>query len=229
VEELKNNQIKPLTKKEKIVHDLITAAKKQREIILKGLEKGLNESDTRTLVNKFFEYVLGYDIFDISSEQRIRSQYADYVIKVEDKEYFVVEVKSIDTKLNKNHLVQLQTYATSSGIEWAILTNGAIIELYKIVFDQPIDFYKIFEIDLTQRLNSDDIENLYLLHKHSASKNELLAVWQQRRVLSESNLQKYIVDDEVLTLIAKRLKKDSGIKICVEDLRNEILSKVFRS
>ncbi len=229
MEECSNNQIKTQSKKEKIVQDIITNVKRQREIILKGLEKGLNESDTRTLINKFFEYVLGYDLFDISSEKRIRSQYADYVIRINDKEYFVVEVKSIGTKLNKNHLVQLQTYAASSGIDWAILTNGAIFELYKIVFDQPVDFHKIFEIDLTKKPTSEDVENLYLLHKHSASKNELQMIWQQKKVLSESNLQKYIVDDEVLTLIAKRLKKDSGIKICVEDLRNEILAKVFRS
>jgi len=229
MEECLNNKHKPQSKKEKVIQEIITNVKRQRDIIQKGLEKGLNESDTRTLVNKFFEYVLGYDLFDISSEQRIRSQYADYVIHINEKDYFVVEIKSIGTKLNKNHLVQLQTYATSSGIEWAILTNGATIELYKIVFDQPVDFYKIFEVDLTKKTTSEDVENLYLLHKYSASKNELMTIWQQKKVLSESNLQKYLVDDEVLTLVAKKLKKDSGIKICIEDLRNEILIKVFRS
>ncbi len=42
-----------------------------------------------------------------------------------------IEVKRVATKLAAKHLRQVEMYAVNEGVEWVLLTNGAIDELWK--------------------------------------------------------------------------------------------------
>lgn len=120
----------------------------RRKYLSKDL-KNLDESATRILVNNFLTSVLDYEeLVDIKTEYEIKGAYADYVIELKRKKIFVVEVKSAAINLNEGHIRQTVGYAANEGIDWAVLTNGRQIELYRIVFAKPINVIKLFSYNL---------------------------------------------------------------------------------
>jgi len=76
----------------------------------------------------------------------IKGTYADYVIQIKGVRYFLVEVKSLSLELSEKHLRQAINYGANEGIEWALLTNGRQFELYRVLFNKPIEGKKVFSI-----------------------------------------------------------------------------------
>lgn len=71
--------------------------------------------------------VFGYDKYaEITSEYTIKGTYCDLAIKLEGKLQMLVEVKAIGLDLKDAHLKQAVDYAANQGVEWVILTNGAV-------------------------------------------------------------------------------------------------------
>jgi hypothetical protein len=131
---------------------LISALKfYKKEYLDKGYAE-LDESATRLMINHFLTEVLGYKMIEeIKTEYMIRGTYADYVIQINGNRHFLVEVKGYSLELSGKHLRQAINYGANEGIEWAVLTNGRQIDLYKIIFEKPIDSKKVFSIDLTDQ------------------------------------------------------------------------------
>ena len=190
------------------------ALREYRTKHLRGYDKrDQNETATRMLyVDKFIEDVLGYDLKDdICVEQQIRDRYADYVIKLGRKEYFVIEAKAIGIDLNPKHLEQSRRYALDEGIDWAILTNGRQVELYRIMSNtnSPV---KIFSFDLTD-LSSirSAAKHIAYITKKSVIKNELEIFWKRFDALTPENLKKTIYSSEVVRAIRLKVRKNSGV------------------
>ena len=138
----------------------------------KNLEK-LDESSTRIIVNHLLSDVLGYrELIDIKTEYPIRGGYIDYLIEINHRKKFVIEVKSISTKLSAKHLRQAIYYGAITGTEWIILTNGRSIELHKIRYTKPLQVIKYASIDL-KYLDVNSRHSLSLLTKPSVIKGEL--------------------------------------------------------
>src|SRR5680860_753439 len=90
-----------------------------------------NEGDTRLFVTDFLCEALGYDKYsDLTTEYVVRGQYADYGIRIDGNLLAFIEVKRVGTNLNKSHLRQVEMYAVNEGVEWVILTNGTIWQVY---------------------------------------------------------------------------------------------------
>ena len=139
----------------------------------------LDESATRLMINSLLTEVLGYvELQDIKTEYQIRGEYADYVIQLNKKKHFVVEVKAVQLDLSEKHLRQSIAYAVNEGIDWILLTNGRQIELYRVLFKKPIDVKQIFSFDL---YDSNEIkkasEYIAYLSKKSILKDELNNFW----------------------------------------------------
>jgi hypothetical protein len=187
--------------------------------LLKDL-KGLDESATRILVNNFLTGVLGYEeLVDVKTEYEIKGAYADYIVQLKRNKVFVVEVKSINVNLNEGHIRQAVGYAANEGIDWAILTNGRQIELYRIIFAKPINVVKLFSFNL------DDIKQLaaaakqlVFLTKHSVLKKELEVHWKRTTALSPESLAKELYSEEVAKLLRRCLKKDTKISFSIDDI-----------
>src|SRR3990170_3421025 len=84
--------------------------RKFTDILASAKQQNMNEADTSSIVQSILADVLGYD------------------------RYF--EATGID--LNERHLRQVMMYAVNEGVEWAVLTNGHIWQLYHIAFEQPV-------------------------------------------------------------------------------------------
>ncbi len=191
----------------------------RHKYLLKDL-KGIDESATRILVNNFLTYVLGYEeLVDIKTEYEIKGSYADYIIQLGQKKNFVVEVKQIGVNLNDGHIRQTVGYAANEGIDWAVLTNGRQIELYRIIFAKPIGVVKLFSFDL------DDLKQipaaskqLIFLTKHSIQRKELESYWKRNTALSPESIARELYSDEVAKLLRKELRKDTKISFSIEEI-----------
>ena len=222
------------TKKSKLISSLKLYKK---EYLDKGYGE-LDESATRLMINHFLTEILGYKMIEeIKTEYMIRGTYADYVVQLNGKRYFLIEVKGFSLELSEKHLRQAINYGANEGIDWAILTNGRKIDLYKIIFDKPIDSKKIFSLDLTdQSVIKENAEQLQYLHRDSVIKKELEILWKKHSALDSNTLACYLLGKPVINYIKKELKAkykskfsdnevSDGIKnvianpICIENLK----------
>lgn len=180
----------------------------------------LDESATRIMVNALLSKVLGYkELEDIKTEYEIRGTYADYVIQIARKKWFVVEVKAISVNLNEHHIRQSLGYAANEGIDWVILTNGRQLHLFHVVFSKPISTTKVLELDLgnlkTIKVNA---KQLAYLSKRCVLKKELDNFWKRSSALAPESISKMLYSIEIGKLLRRKLKKDTGINFNLDDI-----------
>ena len=174
----------------------------------------LDESGTRLLINHFLTEMLGYEtLSEVKTEYMIKGTYADYVIQIGGKRHFLVEVKALSLNLSANHLRQSINYGANEGIDFVLLTNGKVFELYKVLFEKPISQELIFSLDFSELSNLKVIaDQLQYLHKDAVLKKGLDVLWDRHSALSPKNLSKLLFSTEVVKFLQKELKKKYSIK-----------------
>ena len=174
----------------------------------------LDESGTRLLINHFLTEMLGYEtLSEVKTEYMIKGTYADYVIQIGGKRHFLVEVKALSLNLSSNHLRQSINYGANEGIDFVLLTNGIVFELYKVLFEKPISHELIFSLNLSELTNLKIIaDQLQYLHKDEVLKKGLDILWDRHSAISPKNLSKLLFSDEVVKFLKKELKKKYNIK-----------------
>ena len=205
---------------------LLSSLKAYRKDFLDGSVKDLDESGTRLMINRFLSEVLGYkQLEEIKTEYMIKGTYADYVIQVNKKRYFLVEVKALSFQLSERHLRQTVNYGANEGIEYALLTNGKNFEFYKIIFDQPISSRLIFALDLSDTTGLKNATSyIQHLHKESVVKNTFKPLWNKCEATDPYNIAGIICSDTVLKCI-KKMIRDRYNEKCEDEM---ILSAVHR-
>jgi hypothetical protein len=92
-----------------------------------------NEGDTRLLVTDFLCDGPGFDKYaDLTTEYQVKGEFADYGLRIDRGLVAFIEVKRVATKLSTRHLRQVEMYTVNEGVEWIILTNGAVWQVYHI-------------------------------------------------------------------------------------------------
>jgi predicted type IV restriction endonuclease len=189
-----------------------------------------NEGDTRLLVTDILCEVLGYNKYsDLTTEYMVRGEFADYGIKFDGKVKVFIEVKRIGTKLNYRHMRQVEMYAVNEGVEWMILTNGAVWEVYHLTAGLPIGIDCVLAIDLLdQDAKLRQQENkLFYLSKESFSRNQIEQLFQHTKASSPESLLKAIMDESSLDAIRKSIKRDTGFAIETYEVKRLILDNVI--
>lgn len=128
--------------------------------------ENLNEENIKIKIVLDILISLGYDseTFDFEHEVYHRDQIADIAIKINDNEYFYVEVKNGKNNLSERDIIQLAGYLNIKGIEWGLLTNGKELILInnKITSlpnkDPVLGDRIIFRIDLMTRKEMDCLD-----------------------------------------------------------------------
>lgn len=187
---------------------LISALKHYRKEYLDKGYGDLDESATRLMINHFLTEVLGYKMIEeIKTEYMIRGTYADYVIQLNGTRHFLIEVKGFSLELSEKHLRQAINYGANEGIDWAILTNGRKIDLYKIIFDKPIDSKLVLSLDLTDPAAlKENAEKLQFLHRDSLIRKELDVLWKKHTALDINTLACYLLGKPVINYVKKELR-----------------------
>jgi predicted type IV restriction endonuclease len=148
----------------RVAERIVSALKRLVPIIQQQQARDVSEADTVTLVKDVMAEVFGFDKYaELTSEHAIRGTFCDLAVRIDDKLVELVEVKGVGFDLNDRHLKQAVDYAANQGIEWVILTNGAVWRLHHVIFGKPIDHRLILCVDLTQVdwRKADDLEAVY--------------------------------------------------------------------
>lgn len=205
--------------------------RKYKSVAQKARANGAKESDTRMIVSSIVSDALGWDAFDnLTGEYRIKGSFADFVIRKDGKHFVIIEVKAISSKLNDKHLYQAVSYAASEGVEWVILTNGAEWQLYRVLFNKPVEHELVFEVSLLDEdmKPKEKADLLYLLTPEAQRKDELEVFYQRKRALSANNIAKLLLSESVLSRLRAEIKTDSGNRVALDELAEILVGCVIR-
>lgn len=215
------------------VYDRLAASLKRFQLILSAAKaRDAGEADTATIVKDMLSEVFGYDKYsEITAEHAIKSTFCDLAIKLEGKLQLLIEVKAIGLDLKDNHARQAVDYAANQGVEWVVLTNGAVWRVYRVFFAQPISQEVVYECDLMS-LNPKSrtqVEHLFLLAKEGQSKSVLDEFHAQRQAMSRYFLAAVVLSDPVIDVIRRELRRAfPDVKIDEEQLQNELVQEVLK-
>jgi len=188
-----------------------------------------NESDTRLLIDKMLQDILGYRIEDIRTEQRIEGRRADYVLSVNNEDVLIVEAKRIGMALRENQIFQASAYAAYSGTKWVVLTNALVWQLYHVSTNERVTTELVFTIDLKDGLDDDEAFNFYLISKNGLSRKNLLEkAWQKISALCYDNIVEAILTDGVITRIRTTLSKTTCCPLNDVEVRQTIEENIFQ-
>lgn len=217
----------------KKVSDRISINLKRFQTILSDAKsRDISESDTAVILGDMLAELLGYKKYtEITTEFAIRGTYVDLAVKVGNDVRFLIEAKAINVDLKDNHIKQAVDYGANHGIEWVVLTNGVIWQVYKIHFKQPIDKSLIFEVDLLNisPKNSQLLECFGTLSREGFTQSSMTAFFQQQQATSKYSLAALLTSENVLAALKKELKKiSSTIKIDDEFLKATLQNEVLK-
>lgn len=180
-------------------------------------DRDANEGDTRLLVTDFLTEALGFDKYaELTTEYQVKGEFADYGIRLDRELVAFLETKRIRTKLAPKHLRQVEMYAVNEGVEWVILTNGALWQAYHLDVSSglPVVMDRVLDVDL---LSDDSIGRkagaLFYLTKESLKRRQINDLWERTRATSPKALANALLSPAVVEAIRKQVRKRSGHKI----------------
>lgn len=200
--------------------DVKKSLKKYVPHLLKAQEDNLNEADTVQRLIKVFEEVFGYDLMtEISREAHMKNKYVDIALKIDGTIKLLVEVKAAGETLRDRHIEQAQNYASNNNYRWVLLTNGVVWNLYHLTFEEGIESEQVFSVDLSEEEHfSASAERLSIIHKLSIKKGELEQYWERSTALGPKQIHKALFNEQILGLIRREIRRQSGVLIDIEDL-----------
>ena len=211
---------------------LAAGIKKFQPVLSSARARDVNEADTVTIVADMMADVFGFDKYsEVTSEFVIRGTYVDLAIKLDGTLQALIEVKAIGLELKDSFVKQAIDYAANQGVDWVVLTNGIVWQVFKVYFNKPIERELVVQIDflnLNSR-NSSDIEHLYLLAKEGWSKSVLGEYHEQRQVLSRYFVGAIILSDSVLDVLRRELRRLSpDVKIETDQIKEVLVQEVLK-
>ena len=174
-----------------------------------GKIRGYTEQDTKNaFISPLFE-ALGWNMQDrheVSSEEQISGDRADYGFYLNERPKFYVEAKKLSADIEREDFAhQAIRYSWNKGVTWAVLTDFENIKVF-----------------CTQEIDKRLIDKLLF----DIPYNELVVRFDQLRLLSKESIEKNEID-LYAEKIGKKLQRKTISSLLYEDLNicREILTK----
>lgn len=210
------------------IRNIRIEAKKVIPLLESSYNRGNNESDTRLIIDSMLKDILGYQIDDIRTEQKVNGRRADYVLSVNGEDCIVIEAKAITNCLKPNHIYQATAYGAYAGIKWVILTNGIVWMLYRITTGEKLGHELIFTVSLLDGLDEEEAEHFYLISRDGMCRKHLLEKrWQKIWALNPDNLREALLSEEVVSKVRTTLTKQTGYRVTNEELKQVLISRAM--
>lgn len=186
-----------------------------------------NEAETRRRVERFFESLMGYDVFKhITREHAVHgvgdTEHCDFAIQLEQgdkaKPVILVELKRINVELSPNHLKQVASYAINIGCEWTLLTNGKQWSLYHVSFGQPPQTKLVDSWDIMLDEPAILYEKFCMIGYHNVRRGALNLLWEKKNVLTPQNVLKVILSESSISMMRRELKRKTGVAVTPEEI-----------
>ena len=209
-----------------------TAVAKFQKVLAVAKARDLNESDTVTLIVDMLNEIFGYDKYlEVTSELAIRGTYCDLAIKLNDKFEYLIECKSIGTELKELHLRQAVGYGANKGIQWIVLTNGIEWNVYRLRFEQPIqwDLVAKFSFETLNLKNERDMERLVILTREGVEKNARAELFEKIQCVNKYIMGQLLLNEPIVSVLRRELKKLSdGINVEEAEIITLLKENVLR-
>jgi hypothetical protein len=216
----------------KIIERIVSGLKKFQPLLLSAKSRDVGEADTVTIIKDMLSEIFGYDKYsEVTSEYAIRGTYCDLAIKLNGKLEILLEVKAIGIELKDNHVKQAIDYAANEGIDFVILTNGIIWQVYKVHFTKPIDKELIVDLDLTNinSRNASHLDKVFLLCKEGWLRSALTNYHVHQQALSRFFIGAVLQSESTLEVIRKELRRVTpDAKIDIEQIKTVLLNEVIK-
>ncbi len=215
----------------RVAERLATGLKRFQPVLSSAKARDVNESDTSMIVTDVMAELFGYDKYsEITRELCIRGTFCDLATRIDNKFQMIVEVKAIGLELKDAHVKQAIDYAANQGIDWVALTNGHFWKVFRVIFGKPIDSALVLEFDMLvmSPKGENDISSLYLLTRESMVKSGLYAHQDQKEATNKFYLSALILSEPVLETIRRELRRLSGAKLQIEELRDLLMQDVLK-
>ena len=199
-------------------------------ILSQAMQRGISEEDTSTITQSILVDMLGYDRFqDITGQFAVRGKWADWAVKSDDTLHFLVEVKSLGSRLREGDLFQVVSYSRQYSLEWAVLTTGDVWQCHRVPNGQdPEQFFEIRLLDPNQP-DDEKVEYLYLLSKDGFARGAIQEQWQRAECFRPLALARILLSDEVLRAVRRLLKRENpGRRIDLPDVKGALTRSVIR-
>jgi hypothetical protein len=186
------------------------------------LERDANEEDTRLLVTDFLCAGLGFDKNeDLTTDQGVR---------IDRRLVAFIEVKRCTQKLNMRHLRQVQMCAVNEGVEWIILTNGQVWQVYHLTGGLPLIIDLALEVDL---LSDDSLaqkaDGLFHLSKDALKRRLLDDLWKAKAATAPRSLSGILLSEAVVDAVRKELRRQTGYNGDVNEITRALREQVIRA
>lgn len=205
---------------------------KFQKVLAIAKDRDLNESDTVSIIVDILAEIFGYDKYlEVTSELAIRGTYCDLAIKLNDKFEYLIECKAIGIDLKENHLRQAVNYGANKGIQWIILTNGADWQIYRLKFEQPIQWELVARFDLSTMTlkNERDLEKLAIITKEGVEKGFRGELYEKIQCVNKFVISQLLLAEPAVSLIRRELKKLSdGINVEEAEVLSLLRENVLR-
>lgn len=190
-----------------------------------------NEGDTRLLVTDFLCEGLGYDKYeDLTTEYQVRTEFADYGIRLDKQLVAFIEVKRCTQKLGPKHLRQVEMYAVNEGVEWMILTNGQVWQAYHLTGGLPVAIDLALDVDL---LSGEPLghraDALFYLSKEALKRRLLDDLWKARAATAPKSLASVLLSEPMVDALRRELRRQTGHNGDIEELTRILRDQVIRS
>ena len=214
---------------------IIKGVKKFQPVLNKAKQNDINESDTVTIITDMLCDIFGYDKYEnITSEFAIKKTYCDLAIKLDENIPLLIECKAIGMNLKDDFVRQATNYAAESGIEWVVLTNGILWNVYKISFAKSVEKELVYSFDMLE-LNTrkdQDVEALYYLCIEAFqknSKNNLDEFYVQKQIFNRHIVGQLLLSDAIVGAIKRQLRKLSPeTKVSDEEIVSLMMTEILK-
>lgn len=208
-----------------------TAIRELHKPLINLVARDANEADTRLLVTEFLCAGLGFDRYeDLTGEYLVRNEFADYGIRIDKELIAFVEIKRCTQKLGVRQLRQVQMYAVNEGVEWMILTNGQVWQAWHLTGGLPVVMDLALEVDLLSDATAvQKADTLFHLSKESIKRKLLDELWRAKAATSPNSLASVMLSDAVIDALRKELRKQTGYKGDLSELKKTVREEVVRS
>lgn len=211
---------------------IIDGTKTFRRILEEAKARDINEADTVTIVKSMLADIFGWDpFFEVTSEYQIRSTYVDLAVQAEERIAFLIEVKAIGSDLKDNHLRQAINYAANHGVEWAVLTNGALWQVHRVTFGKPITHELVFDLDFLSAEPRDASfrDRVFLLTKEGMTKSAIAQFHEEKQAMSRFNVAAVVRDEAVLSVIRRELRRAyPKLNPTIDQIRHVLVNDVLK-
>ena len=160
----------------------------------------------------------------------VRGEFADYALRIDGQLAAMIEVKRIATALAAKHLRQVEMYGVNEGVEWLVLTNGPVWQVYRLVPGMPVSVDLVLKVDLLAEGESlaKKADKLVHLHKAFMQHGTLADLWKAAAATAPERLAEVLLSDTVLAEASRELWRRSKHRMDAADLGRAVRDSVFR-